>query len=101
MKGCIMSTYQVRMSTSRHLFSLVLILMLCGLSLLSLFALAARTTPHQIGALSAQGHWARWAGRQAPGFADCEAQFSVPCYTPQLYRNAYDATPILNSGYTG
>ena len=96
-----MSTYQVRMSPHRHLFSFLLILMLCCLSLLSLFALAARTTPHQIGALSAQGHWARWVGRQAPGYADCEAAFSVPCYTPQLYRNAYDLTSILNNGSTG
>ncbi|HEY3992948.1 MAG TPA: S53 family peptidase [Ktedonobacteraceae bacterium] len=96
-----MSTYQVRMSAHRHLFSLLLILMLCCLSLLSLFTLAARNTPHQIGALSSQGHWARWVGRQAPGYADCEAAFSVPCYTPQLYRNAYDLTSILNNGYTG
>lgn len=96
-----MSTYQVRTPAHRHLFTLLLILSLCAMSLLSLFALAARTTPHQIGALSAQGHWTRWAGRQAPGFADCEAAFQVPCYTPQLYRNAYDLTSILNKGYTG
>jgi subtilase family serine protease len=96
-----MSTYQARTPAHRHLFSLLLILMLCTLSLMSLFALAARTTPHSIGALSAQGHFVRWAGRQAPGYADCEAAFSVPCYTPQLYRNAYDLTSILNKGYDG
>ena len=96
-----MSTYQVQTPTRRHLFSLLLVLMLCALSLLSLLALGARTTPHQIGALSAQGHLTRWAGKQAPGFADCEAAFSIPCYTPQLYRDAYDITSILNKGYSG
>src|SRR5262249_34877962 len=39
--------------------------------------------------------------KRAPGYADCEAAFKIPCYTPQLYRNAYDLTPILNKGYTG
>lgn len=96
-----MSTSQTQMRMHRHIFSLLLILMLCGLSLLSMFALAARTTPHQIGALSAQGHWTHWTGRSAPGFADCEAAFGIPCYTPQLYRNAYNLTPILNQGFTG
>jgi subtilase family serine protease len=96
-----MLTYQVRVSTNRHLLSFALIALLCGLSLLSLIELGARTTQHHIGALSAQGHWARWVGKQAPGYADCENAFGVPCYTPQLYRNAYDATPILNQGYTG
>lgn len=96
-----MSTYQARLPVHRHLFSLLLILMLCALSLLSLFALAAKTTPHTIGALSAKGHWTRWTGQRAPGFADCEAAFNIPCYTPQLYRNAYDLTSVLNKGFTG
>jgi subtilase family serine protease len=101
MKGCIMSTYQAQRTAQRQLFSLLLILMLCALSLVSLFALSARIASHHIGALSSQGHWTRWAGRQAPGYAECEAAFQIPCYTPQLYRNAYDLTPILNQGYTG
>src|SRR5258708_22461231 len=96
-----MSIYQVQTPLRRHLFSLLLILTLCALSLMSLFTLAARVAPHRIGALSMQGHLLRWAGKQAPGFADCEAAFGGPCYTPQLYRNAYDLTPILNEGYTG
>lgn len=96
-----MSTYQAQRTAHRHLFSLVLIVMLCAMSLVSLFALSAHIAPHHIGALSSQGHWARWAGQRAPGYADCEAAFQAPCYTPQLYRNAYDLTPILNQGYTG
>lgn len=98
-----MLTYQAQPSLRRRLFSLVLILLLVSLSLLSFFALAARTTPapHRIGALSAQGHWARWISKQAPTYQLCESLFSIPCYSPQLYRNAYDITPILNSGYTG
>jgi subtilase family serine protease len=69
--------------------------------MLSLFTLASQIAPHRIGALSAGGHWTQWTGKGAPGFADCEASFGIPCYTPQLYRNAYDLTPILNKGFTG
>ena len=97
-----MSTLQARTPARRHLLSILLILALCGLSLLlSLTAIAAGGTHQRIGALSAQGHWARWIGQQAPTYAECEAAFQAPCYSPQLYRNAYDITPILNAGYTG
>lgn len=97
-----MSTCQARTPVHRHLFSLFLILMLCGLSLiLALSAAAVSSASHRIGALSAQGQWTQWSGDAAPGFADCEAAFHIPCYTPQLFRQAYNLTPILDQGFTG
>jgi subtilase family serine protease len=37
----------------------------------------------------------------APTDAQCRATFSVPCYSPQEMRNAYDVTPLLKAGFTG
>jgi subtilase family serine protease len=102
MKGCIMPANQVRTPPHQQIFSFLLLPILCGLSLLLSFsAVPARTLPHQIGAFSAQGHWTDWAGNAAPTFDSCEAQIHIPCYTPQLFRQAYDLTSLINKGFTG
>ncbi len=37
----------------------------------------------------------------APTDAYCRAMYSVPCYSPQEMRNAYDVTPLIKRGFTG
>jgi subtilase family serine protease len=34
-------------------------------------------------------------------YSQCLGIFSIPCYTPQLIRNSYQVTSLLNAGYTG
>ena len=34
-------------------------------------------------------------------YSQCLEIFSIPCYTPQLIRNSYEVTALLNAGYTG
>ena len=34
-------------------------------------------------------------------YSQCLEIFSIPCYTPQLIRNSYEVTSLLNAGYTG
>lgn len=97
-----MPTNQVRTPPHQHFLSFLLVPVLCGLSLLLGFAtVPASSLPHQIGATSAQGSWIEWAGNAAPTFASCEAQLHIPCYTLQLFRQAYDLTSLTNRGFTG
>ncbi len=101
MKGFIMSTSKTFTLTRRSFPSLVLILMLCGLSLLlSAYAVAAKSAP-RIGARTAGIYLTKWNGKAGPSFADCEAAFNIPCYDPKQLRKAYDLTPILDKGYNG
>lgn len=39
--------------------------------------------------------------QQPPTDAQCRAQTSQPCYSPQEIRTAYDLNPVLNAGFTG
>lgn len=97
-----MSTHHVRTFSRQRHFVFLLLPMLCGFSLLlSLFAVPARNAPHAIGAFSAQGQWIEWTGNAAPTFASCEARLQIPCYTPQLFRQAYDLTSLNSRGFTG
>src|SRR5581483_6959105 len=48
-----------------------------------------------------QGRWIDWTGNAAPTFASCEAALQIPCYTPQLFRQAYDLTSLNSRGFTG
>ncbi len=92
---------QAQTPTHRHLFSLLLILMLCGISLLLSFSVVAARSTQRIGAFANPTLWTKWAGTQGPGFAECEALIGIPCYDPQQLRQAYDLTSLTNEGYTG
>src|SRR5580693_9151354 len=39
--------------------------------------------------------------RQPGTQAQCEAQFTVPCYGPDQFQTAYNEQPLFNSGITG
>jgi len=38
---------------------------------------------------------------QPPTTADCEAAFSIACYSPNQFEQAYDMNPLYNAGLTG
>lgn len=97
-----MSTHHVYTFPQQRLFVFLLLPMLCSFSLLlGVFAVPASSTPHAIGAFAAQGQWIEWTGNAAPTFASCEATLHIPCYTPQLFRQAYDLTSLNSRGLTG
>ncbi len=89
------------MHMRRHLFSSAFAALLCSMSLLFGAQVAIAHSSHQIGALAVHGHWTKWSQKQAPTYAECEAQFQVPCYDPEQLRTAYDLQALTQKGDTG
>ncbi len=81
---------------------LVLLVLLCSITFMT--DTSSLNNKHPLGALSMfhRGiNAVRWGHKVPPSYSDCLRQLNIYCYSPQQMRNAYNVTPMLNSGYIG